>query len=137
MTSEVMALIQSAPQSPRIKEVPMKLRLFSVIAVFAAFSTYTAIVVMDHGYTGFLELALTGGWGAQVFIDLCIALILFALWMLPDAREHSIPAWPYFLAILTTGSVGALAYLVHRTAKDQTINSSKKGTVPFSDGLIG
>ncbi|MBW2211754.1 MAG: DUF2834 domain-containing protein [Deltaproteobacteria bacterium] len=115
----------------------MKLRLFSVIAVFAAFSTYTAIVVMDHGYTGFLELALTGGWGAQVFIDLCIALILFALWMLPDAREHSIPAWPYFLAILTTGSVGALAYLVHRTAKDQTINSSKKGTVPFSDGSIG
>ena len=115
----------------------MKLRLFSVIAVFAAFSTYTAIVVMNHGYTGFLELALTGGWGAQVFIDLCIALILFTIWMVPDARERGIPAWPYFLAILTTGSVGALAYLVHRTAKAQPLNRSNKGTVPFSEGLIG
>ena len=44
----------------------MKLRLFSVTAVFAAFSIYTAIVVMNHGYTGFLELALTGAWGAQM-----------------------------------------------------------------------
>jgi len=132
-----MAVMQSAPQTGRIKEVLVKLRLFSVIAVFAAFSIYTAIVVLNHGYTGFLELALTGGWGAQVFIDLCIALILFTIWMVPDAREHGIPAWPYFLAILTTGSVGALAYLVHRTAKEQALNPSKKGTVPFSEGLIG
>ena len=96
----------------------MKLRLFSLIAVFAAFSIYTAIVVLNQGYTGFIELALTGGWGAQVFIDLCIALILFTIWMVPDARERGIPAWPYFVAILTTGSVGALAYLVHRTARE-------------------
>jgi hypothetical protein len=53
----------------------MKLRLFSVLTVFAAFTIYTSIVVMNHGYTGFIELALTGGWGAQVFIDLCIALL--------------------------------------------------------------
>jgi hypothetical protein len=96
----------------------MKLQLFSVIAVFVAFTIYTTIVVLDQGYFGFLELAMTGGWAAQVFIDLCIALVLFALWMVPDARERGISAWPYFLAILTTGSVGALAYLVHRTAKE-------------------
>ena len=96
----------------------MKLRLFSVIAAFAAFTIYTAIVVANHGYTGFVELALTGGWGAQVFIDLCIALLLFTVWMVPDARERGIPAGPYVVAILTTGSVGALAYLVHRTAKE-------------------
>jgi len=120
MTSEVMAATQSGRQTGRYKEIPMKLRLFSVIAVFAAFSIYTAIVVVDHGYTGFVELALTGGWGAQVFIDLCIALTLFMLWMVPDARGRGIPAWPYVVAILTTGSVGALAYLVHRTAKEAT-----------------
>jgi hypothetical protein len=113
-----MAATQSAPQTGRIKEVPMKLRLFSVIAVFAAFTIYTTMVVLDQGYFGFLELAMTGGWASQVFIDLCIALVLFAVWMVLDARERGIPAWPYFLAILTTGSVGALAYLVHRTAKE-------------------
>ena len=115
----------------------MKLRLFSVTAVFAAFSIYTAIVVMNHGYIGFLELALTGAWGAQMFIDLCIALLLFTIWMVPDAREHGIPASPYFLAILTTGSVGALAYLVHRTVKDQSLNPFEKGSDPFSEGLVG
>ena len=109
----------------------MKLRLFSVLTVFVAFTIYTAIVVANHGYTGFLELALTGGWGAQVFIDLCIALVLFTIWMVGDARDHGITVWPYFLAILTTGSVGALAYLVHRTAKEQSVNPSEKGTVPF------
>jgi hypothetical protein len=117
MTSEVMAFEQGAPQAERYQEVPMKFRLFALIAVFAAFTIYTAFVVADQGYFGFVALAMTGGWAAQVFIDLCIALILFALWMVPDARAHGIPAWPYFFAILTTGSIGALAYLIHRTVK--------------------
>ena len=96
----------------------MKLRLFSLFVVFAAFTAYTAVVVMDHGYTGFLVLASEGGWGAQMFVDLCIALTMFLVWMVPDARERSIPIAPYALAILTTGSIGALAYLLHRTLKE-------------------
>jgi hypothetical protein len=100
-----------------IEEVPMKLRTFFLFAVFAAFTLYTAIVVMEHGYTGFIELALSGGWGAQVFIDLVIALLLFMSWMLPDARERGIPAAPYAILILGAGSIGALAYLVHRALK--------------------
>ena len=101
-----------------IKEVPMKSRGFLLIGVFAAFTIYTSIVVVNHGYTGFIELAMAGGWGAQMFIDLVIALVLFSIWMFPDARERGIPFWPYFLLILTTGSIGALGYLVHRTLKE-------------------
>ena len=100
----------------------MKLRNFLLFAVFAAFTLYTAIVVMDHGYTGFIELALGGGWGAQVFIDLIIALLLFMTWMLPDARERGIPAAPYAILILGAGSIGALAYLVHRTLKQGDVS---------------
>ena len=100
----------------------MKLRNFLLFAVFAAFTLYTAIVVMDHGYTGFIELALGGGWGAQVFIDLVIALLLFMTWMLPDARERGIPAAPYAILILGAGSIGALAYLVHRTLKQGDVS---------------
>lgn len=99
----------------------MRLRLFSLIAVFAAFTIYTAFVVADHGYTGFIELAMAEAWGAQMFIDLCIALVLFAIWMFPDARERGIPAWPYFVAIVTTGSIGALAYLIHRNVKERSV----------------
>jgi hypothetical protein len=99
------------------KELPMKLRTFSLFTVFAAFTIYTAMVVMNHGYTGFIELALAGGWGAQMFIDLVIALLLFMTWMLPDARERGIPSAPYAILILGAGSIGALAYLIHRILK--------------------
>jgi protein-S-isoprenylcysteine O-methyltransferase Ste14 len=102
----------------------MKLRTFFVIAVFAAFTIYTTFVVMDYGYTGFIELALEGAWGAQMFVDLVIALTLFLIWMVPDAKERGIPWLPYALAILTTGSVGALAYLVHRSLKEDSSATS-------------
>ena len=98
----------------------MKLRLFSLVAVFAVFSVYTTMVVLNHGYTGFMDLGMSGGWATQVFIDLCIALILFAFWMFGDAKARGIPAWPYLLAILTTGSIGALAYLIHRTIRQSS-----------------
>ena len=98
----------------------MKFRTFLLLAVFVMFTVYTAWVVANHGYTGFFDLALAGGWGAQVFIDLCIALLMFMAWMIPDARERGIPFAPYVVAIFTTGSVGALAYLVHRTLRPST-----------------
>ncbi|HSN83487.1 MAG TPA: hypothetical protein VLS88_12965 [Polyangiales bacterium] len=101
----------------------MKLRLFSLIAVFGVFTAYTAEIVWEHGYLGFLRLAADGGWGAQVFIDLCIALVLFIGWMIGDSRRYRIPAWPYVAAVLTTGSIGALAYLIHRTVKEDSAGS--------------
>jgi protein-S-isoprenylcysteine O-methyltransferase Ste14 len=106
----------------------MKSRAFLVIAVFAAFTVYSATVIASHGYTGFMEVAMAGGWGTQVFIDLCIALLLFAIWMFGDARERGIPAWPYFIAILFTGSIGALAYLVHRALKEANTQTPHPAT---------
>lgn len=51
-----------------------------------------------------------------MFVDLVIALLLFATWMRDDAASEGLPFWPYFLVILLAGSIGALAYLVHRGA---------------------
>ena len=96
----------------------MRFRLFLLLTVFIVFTGYTTVVVVEHGYTGFIDLALAGGWGAQVFIDLVIALTLFLVWMIPDARERGIPSVPYVVLLFTTGSVGALAYLLHRTLKE-------------------
>ena len=84
--------------------------------VLLAFSAYTAVVVAGHGYTGFLMLAAHEPWGGQMFVDLVIALVLFASWMRADAEQQGLPFWPYFAAILFAGSIGALAYLVHRSA---------------------
>ncbi len=85
--------------------------------VLLIFAIYTGIIVAHHGYTGFLILAMNEPWGGQMFVDLVIALVLFAVWMHTDAAEEQLPFWPYFVAILTTGSIGALAYLVHRFAR--------------------
>jgi len=92
-----------------------QLAIFSIVGI--AFTLYTAVVVADHGYTGFLTLAWSEPWGGQMFVDLVIALSLFLTWMLRDARARQIAPWPYVALILTTGSIGALAYLVHRSAK--------------------
>jgi protein-S-isoprenylcysteine O-methyltransferase Ste14 len=84
--------------------------------VLLAFSAYTAAVVAGNGYVGFLTLAAREPWGGQMFVDLVIALLLFASWMRADAATEGLPFWPYLVAILFTGSIGALAYLVHRSA---------------------
>jgi hypothetical protein len=92
----------------------LSLLVFGIVLV--AFSAYTGVVVAGHGYTGFLVLAVNEPWGGQVFVDLVIALLLFTTWMRADAAQEGLPFWPYFAAILTLGSIGALAYLVHRSA---------------------
>lgn len=89
-------------------------RLLSILAVFVAFTAYSVWVVLGHGYTGFVELALAESWGMQMLLDLVIALVLFAFWMVPDGRSRGIPTWPYLLGIVTLGCIGALGYLVHR-----------------------
>lgn len=96
----------------------MSARLTLIVSglVLLAFTAYTAVIVTSHGYTGFLVLAAEEPWGGQMFVDLVIALVLFALWMRADAAREGLPFWPYLAAILTLGSIGALAYLVHRSA---------------------
>ena len=92
-------------------------RIVTLVLVFVVFSIYTAAVAAGHGYFGFLSLALAEPWAGQMLADLAIALTLFIVWMVRDARSSGVPAWPYAVATLLLGSIGALAYLLHREAK--------------------
>jgi hypothetical protein len=74
-------------------------------------------VVFQNGYTGFIDLALAEPWAMQMLTDLAIALFLFSVVLVRDARALGITPWPYLVAILFLGSIGALAYVVHREAK--------------------
>ena len=95
----------------------MNLRLLGLSAVLVLFSLYSTGVALDQGYLGFLELAQREPWARQMLLDLVIALVLFATWMLADGRRHGIAAWMYLPLIVTLGSIGALAYLVHRSVR--------------------
>lgn len=45
---------------------------------------------------------------------MCIACGLGGLWLIGDARQRGVTAWPWLLAVLTLGSIGLLAYLFVR-----------------------
>ena len=95
----------------------MKNALVALVLCTFAFSIYTVAIMAAHGPVGFIGLALEGGWGGQMFLDLVIALCLFSVFMWEDARANGIPPLPYGALLLATGSIGALLYLIHRTAK--------------------
>ena len=89
-------------------------RLIALIIVIAGFGVLTALALMDVGYFGILEPHFRSWGGAQVFADLVIALLLACIWMINDARERGMSAWPYIAITLLMGSFGPLLYLVVR-----------------------
>ena len=52
--------------------------------------------------------------GAQVFVDLVIALTLVLVWMWRDAKASGRNIWPWIALTLATGSFGPLFYLLTR-----------------------
>jgi hypothetical protein len=94
--------------------------------VLADFAALTAYAVYQHGYIGFFEACLSSWAAATVFVDLCIALTMVLVWMWGDARRHGVSPIPYTVLTLAFGSVGPLAYLIHRagvraSAEDPTV----------------
>ena len=90
------------------------MRLFALMTALLAFTTYTLGVMYGHGVLGFLALAAREPWALQLLLDLLVMLTLFAFWVWRDSRERDLPRWPYVVLTVVMGSMGALAYLVHR-----------------------
>ncbi len=88
------------------------MRTLSLAVVLATFSLLSGFVVVQHGYFGFVMLALKEPWGLQMLLDLCIALWLG--WAAVDRLElEGPPTWPYKLATPALGSIALLGYLLH------------------------
>ncbi len=84
-----------------------------------AFLALTVLAVMQHGYVGIFTQQFQSYAGAQVLIDLVIALTLFLVWMWKDAKAAGRNPLPWLLLTLATGSIGALVYLlVYKSARD-------------------
>jgi hypothetical protein len=95
----------------------MSSRLVVLLAVIAGFGVLTALALMDVGYFGILSPHFQSWGGAQVFFDLVIACLLACIWMMSDARERGLAAWPFVLITLVMGSFGPLLYLVVREVR--------------------
>ena len=84
------------------------------VLVLLPFTVFSLEVVMKEGPLGFLTLAGREPWGMQMLLDLFISIFLVGGWIRRDARERGLPALPYLALLPFVGSIGALAYLVHR-----------------------
>jgi hypothetical protein len=92
----------------------MNARILALVAVFVAFSTYSVDVLLSHGLTALVASHAVVGWESQVFLDLVLAVLAFNALAIPDAKRRGISYAPYFVATLLVGSIGVLAYLIHR-----------------------
>jgi hypothetical protein len=118
MTSDVMVFMTPLPHIRRMK------KLLPAI-VLIPFTAYSVLVAEQNGPFGFLTLAAREGWAMQMLLDLCISLFIVGAWIRHDARAHNIPAWPYLVALPIFGSIGALAYLVHRALKPTPLSTPR------------
>jgi len=89
-------------------------RLIALVLAIAGFGVLTTLALMDVGYFGIIEPHFQAWGAAQVFVDLVIVAFLACVWMINDARERGLSAWPFVAITLVAGSFGLLLYLLAR-----------------------
>jgi hypothetical protein len=82
----------------------------------ALLGAVTAAALWQHGYWGILAPHFQSWGGAQVLLDLAIALGLVLTWLWKDARATGRNPWPWLATTLVAGSFGPLLYLLTRRA---------------------
>ena len=106
-------------------------RFLIAVLALTAFTAFTGFVALADGPLGFIQdVALASRWGVQVLLDLFIGLTLWLGWMVRDARHRGLPAIPYVVATFALGSIGALAYMVHREGAALRAQSVSARTEP-------
>lgn len=85
-----------------------------LVGIWIAFVTFTVAVIAEYGLIGFLEAALANRAVTQVTIDLVFSIIIALGFIRIDARRRGLPFWPYVVATIASGSIGLIAYLIHR-----------------------
>jgi hypothetical protein len=85
-----------------------------LLVTLILFGALTAAALWQHGYWGIFEPHFKSFGGAQVFVDLVIALTLVLVWMWRDAKASGRNIWPWIALTLATGSFGPLFYLLTR-----------------------
>ncbi|MGB0062359.1 DUF2834 domain-containing protein [Candidatus Binatus sp.] len=103
----------------------MSNRLIVLLLIIAGFGVLTTRAVMDAGYVGLFMSSFGSLSGTQIFFDLVILGVLACIWMVNDARERGLVAWPFILITLLAGSFGPLLYLVVRELRSPAPDSAR------------
>ena len=90
------------------------MRLAALVLTLVAFVVWSLWLVHDEGLAGLFTLLRDHDWGAQVFGDLSVALIVGWAFVQKEARARGVPVLPYIIATPFVGSPALLACLIHR-----------------------
>jgi hypothetical protein len=90
------------------------MRKLVILAVLLGFGAYSVYAMLQVGYFGIWQAGIANVGALQVLIDLIIICALACTWMLVDARDKGLNAWPFVLITLAAGSFGPLLYLLYR-----------------------
>ncbi len=93
---------------------PSSARLFALIVVYAVHTAITARTLLDYSLWGLLQQAFLNWGTGQIFSDLVFALLLVGVWLVADARQRKVAAWPWILGTLIFGSLSPGLYLIVR-----------------------
>lgn len=90
------------------------MRLALVVVIFVAFTSWSLGIVFSSGLVGLIAVVGKEPWAAQMLVDLVISCSVAWVWLSGDAKARGISPWPYIIATAALGSIGVLAYLIHR-----------------------
>lgn len=76
-----------------------------------AFFLFSIEVVIAEGPLGFLDEHLRTAWGAQIGVDLVLAVIMGLCLAVPLARRAGVRPLPWVLLTMVTGSIGLFAFV--------------------------
>jgi len=88
-----------------------KIGLVLLFLDFMALTVWAAVTGSDAAHMAELW---TNPWAIQIFCDLCIAATFGIAWMWKDAKKRGINPLPYALAVIPTGSIALLVYMLRR-----------------------
>ena len=92
----------------------MMIRITLLSFVLLAFGVFSMWVMLDVGYFGIWASGFESPGATQILFDLVISCLVFSCWMLADAKARGVNPWPWLLAIVATGSIAILVYLIVR-----------------------
>lgn len=84
------------------------------LLAFLGFAVLSAWAIGAKGLFGFVPLVRDEPWALQMLFDIVLAAIFACKWIVGDARQRGLTAWPFILMTCSTGSFGILAYALWR-----------------------
>lgn len=92
----------------------MKLRTILLLVIFALFGGYSFWLLFDIGYFAIWQAGFTSPAAVQILLDLVVSCLIISSWMIGDAKARGINVKPWLVAVLATGSIAILIYLIIR-----------------------